>query len=806
MKKNLMMALVAVSIATSAWADSRLAPADSSRVYDLDEVVVVSQSKEYAKLRQQPLSSTVLTGNEIGCLGVRDLREISDFVPSFVMPNYGARFTSSIYVRGIGSRVNSPSMGIYVDDIPLMNKSAFNSHTWQLDRVDVLRGPQGTLYGVNTEGGLVRQYTKNPLRYQGTDIKLGIGTHFYRNAEVAHYQKLSEKLAMSVAAFYNGTNGFWKNTLNGERADDMDEAGGRLRLAYQPTKKLSFDWMADYQYVRQHAYPYGVLEPESGKVISEPDQDSQGKYKRNMFNTGLAIKYQGRGFDFHSNTSYQLLKDNLLMDNDYSAIDFIVVDQSQLSNALTQEFTFKSNNQSRWHWTTGVFGSYQWLKTTAPNTFGSYFSNMMKKTMRLDQAEAGIYNSILASMSGRMPEEAAKAAIEKAGGVNIGVQMLVPCQFRTPQANLAIFHESNIDLSNHLVATLGLRYDYTHSKIEYDTKGDFRLIFSIMGQDVSARVLSLYQHSEKTSFSQLLPKFGLTYKFNDGSNIYATVTKGYRAGGFNVQMFGDIVQNDIQANASVIMKAAQNAQTTKQNVEEIITQDDAKYAALLEGIRFKPEESWNYEVGTHLNLFGSKVHADLSAYYMQIRNQQLSVFTEDYGYGRKMVNAGKSYSCGVELSLRGSAADNHLNWSLGYGYTHAVFKEYKNRASAKAADVDYKDNKVPFVPAHTLSALVDYRFDFEDACVKNLTIGANMNAQGKIWWDEANTYAQKFYAVLGAHVSADFGACSLNLWARNLTDSQYNTFAFSSKATGKEVYMAQRGNPFQLGMDLAIHF
>ena len=193
MKKNLMMALVAVSIATSAWADSRLAPADSSRVYDLDEVVVVSQSKEYAKLRQQPLSSTVLTGNEIGSLGVRDLREISDFVPSFVMPNYGARFTSSIYVRGIGSRVNSPSMGIYVDDIPLMNKSAFNSHTWQLDRVDVLRGPQGTLYGVNTEGGLVRQYTKNPLRYQGTDIKLGIGTHFYRNAEVAHYQKLSEK-------------------------------------------------------------------------------------------------------------------------------------------------------------------------------------------------------------------------------------------------------------------------------------------------------------------------------------------------------------------------------------------------------------------------------------------------------------------------------------------------------------------------------------------------------------------------------------------------------------------------------------
>ena len=753
------------------------------------------------------MSSNVLTGSEIGSLGVHDLREISDFVPSFVMPNYGARFTSSIYVRGIGSRVNSPSMGIYVDDIPLMNKSAFNSHTWQLDRVDVLRGPQGTLYGINTEGGLVRQYTKNPLRYQGTDVNVGLGTRMYRNAEVAHYNKVNDKLAFSVAAFYDGTNGFWKNQLTGERADDMDEAGGRLRLIYQPTDRLSFDWIADYQYVRQKAYPYGVLDPESGDVLSDPNQNNQSKYKRNMFNTGLAIKYQGRGFDFHSNTSYQLLKDNLLMDNDYSDIDFITVDQSQLSNALTQEFTFKSNNQSRWHWATGVFGSYAWLKTVAPNEFGSAFSKMMKAQMHLDQAEAGIYNAILASMTGRMPEDAAKAAIEQAGGINVGVQMLVPCLFHTPQFNLGIFHESNIDLTDHLTATLGLRYDYTQSKISYDTSGDFSLKFSILGQDAVARVISLYAHDEKTSFSQLLPKLGLTYKFDDGSNVYATVTKGYRAGGFNVQMFGDIIQNDIQTNAQTIMAAANEAQSTHQDVEKIITQDDAKYATLLEGIKFKPEESWNYELGTHMNLFDNLIHADLSLFYMQIRNQQLSVFTEDYGFGRKMVNAGKSYSCGLELTLRGSAAANHLAWSLGYGYTHAAFKDYKTKASAKGEELDYKDNKVPFVPAHTLAAMVDYRFDFTgDAFVKSLTVGANVNAQGKIWWDEANTYSQKFYAVAGAHACADFGACKLNLWVRNLTDTKYNTFAFSSKATGQEVFMAQRGNPIQAGFDLSFHF
>ena len=793
--KKIVLTVFTTAVMLPVMAEQKTALADSSRVYDLDEVVVVSQNKEYMKLRQQPMSSTVLTGTELGSLGSRDLRDIANFVPSFVMPDYGARFTSSIYVRGIGSRINSPSMGIYIDDIPLMNKSTFNGHTYELDRVDVLRAPQGTLYGINTEGGLVRQYTKNPMNYQGTNIKLGIGTHFYRKAEVAHYAKLSDNLALSVAAFYDGTNGFWKNSLTDERADDMNEAGGRLRLVYQPTDRLSFDWMTDYQFVRQKAYPYGVLDPESGKVQTDPNQDHQSKYKRNMLTTGLAIKYKANGFDFASNTSYQLLKDNLLMDNDYSNVDFITVDQYQLGNALTQEFTFKSNNQSRWHWTSGVFGSYQWLKTTAPNKFGTYFPQMLQMQ---------IQGAMLKSMMGRgMTQEQAMAAIQARGGINIDMAMDIPCLFHTPQFNVGVFHESNIDLTEHLTVTLGLRYDFTQSKIDFDTRGiSLNPTFSIMGATIApSRIYTDYIGSDKANFNQLLPKFGLTYKFNDGSNVYATVSKGYRAGGFNVQMFGDIIQTDLQSAIGMLQGGTPMP-------EVVMEHHDDDCAPIMDGVKFKPEESWNYEGGTHLNLFNNLIHLDLSAFFMQIRNQQLSVFTSDYGFGRRMVNAGKSYSCGLEAMLRGSALSNHLSWSLGYGYTHAAFKEYTTKASssATAEEIDYKDKKVPYVPEHTLSALADYRFDFADSFVKSLTVGANMNAQGKIWWDEANTYSQKFYAVLGAHVCVDLGVCTLNLWGRNLTDTNYNTFAFSSKATGKEVFMAQRGNPIQLGCDVNIHF
>ena len=397
--------------------------------------------------------------------------------------------------------------------------------------------------------------------------------------------------------------------------------------------------------------------------------------------------------------------------------------------------------------------------------------------------------------------EQAQATIQRAGGINIDMAMNIPCLFRTPQFNLGVFHQSDYDLTDRLTATVGLRYDYTRSEIDFNAVGiSHNPVFSIMGRTVSpTRIYTDYIGSDDAGFSQLLPKFGLTYKFDNGSNVYATVTKGYRAGGYNIQMFGDIIQGDLQ-------KAVGMMQGGTPVTEVVMEHHDADCADIKEGIKFKPEESWNYELGTHANLFNNLIHADLSLFYMQIRNQQLSVFTEDYGYGRKMVNAGKSYSCGLELTLRGSAVSNHLAWSLGYGYTHAAFKDYKNRASKNAEEVDYAGKRVPYVPAHTLSAMADYTFDTDLRFVKHLTIGANMNGQGKIWWDEANTYAQKFYATLGAHACADFGLCKLNLWARNITDTRYNTFAFSSKATGREVFMAQRGNPFQCGFDLSFHF
>ena len=236
---------------------------------------------------------------------------------------------------------------------------------------------------------------------------------------------------------------------------------------------------------------------------------------------------------------------------------------------------------------------------------------------------------------------------------------------------------------------------------------------------------------------------------------------------------------------------------------------DADYERVNKTIAYKPETSWNYEVGTHLNLFDNMIHFDLSAFYMQVRNQQLSVMASQYGFGRMMVNAGKSYSCGIEAALRGSAISDHLNWAASYGFTHAVFQDYTDSVVVGGVTnvVDYKDKKVPYVPMHTFAANADYRFDVApQGMLRSVTVGANVTGLGKIYWDEENEYSQKIYAVLVAHADADFGRVVLSVWGRNLTDTKYNTFAVKSSATGKAYTFAQRGNPFQFGVDLKLHF
>ena len=838
------LSLFTMAMAAHHTADAELtempgtALSDSSRVYDIDEVVVVAQPKEVFHLRQQPLSASSIDDEQLRAYGVQDLRELSAYVPSFTMPNYGSRYTSSMYIRGIGSRVNSPAIGIYVDGIPLQSKSAFNFHTYDVSRIDVLRGPQGTLYGMNTEGGLVRLYSKNPFQYQGTDVTLSAGSHFWRKAEAAHYQKLSDRVAFALSGFYDGQNGFFRNQYNGERADDFNEAGGKLRLLIRPTDRLTLSLIGDYQYVDQNGFPYGLYDRSSQKTAA-PNTNEQGRYRRNVFNGAFDLNYHGEGYDVSWTSTYQYLADRMLMDIDYSPLNAMVMEQKQLKNGLTQELAVKSNGSRRWQWTFGAFASFDFLNTWAPIHF---YDESFTSTVA-ESIQTAMYNAMVSSMAGRFTAQGmtmdqaramAAATIERAGGVSIDCTLDIPGQFRTPTYNLAVFHESNLRLTDRLTATLGLRYDYSQARIEFDTQAEMDFIANVMGTPATYAFTSHLQNRYHKGFDQFLPKVGLTWQLDRrGSNVYAVVSKGYRAGGYNLQSFGDYLRAELEI-------PEYKNQAMRGDFD--IPHDADSYDLISRTISFKPEESWNYELGTHLNLFSGAMQLDLATFYMQIKNQQLSVMAGNYGFGRMMVNAGKSYSCGLEAAVRGKALNNRLAYNLSYSYTNAQFKEYLDEVTADdgtVQTVDYKDNHVPFIPEHTFAAQADYallapRSTLHTShstlhALHSITIGVNVNGQGKTYWDEANIASDKLYAVLGAHANFSFklgthhpSSCpsvlptesthhpspitlDINLWGRNLTNTNYNPFVFAYTDPGK-TYFGQRGAPIQFGADLKLHF
>ena len=132
-------------------------------------------------------SSTVLGRHEVERNGIATVRGASDLVPNFFLPDYGSRMTSTIYIRGLGARIDQPSMGLNIDNVPVMCKENYDFDIPDIVRVEMLRGPQSTLYGRNTMGGLMNIYTLSPMTWQGTRLMAEMASHTSLKFAARHY-------------------------------------------------------------------------------------------------------------------------------------------------------------------------------------------------------------------------------------------------------------------------------------------------------------------------------------------------------------------------------------------------------------------------------------------------------------------------------------------------------------------------------------------------------------------------------------------------------------------------------------------
>lgn len=773
---------------TTGNSEQEILQADSTRLIDIEELVIIATPKENNRLRQQPLSATSFSQDDMRNKGISSVKTMNGLVPNLFIPDYGSKLTTSVYVRGIGSRINTPAVGLYVDNIPFIDKSAFDFNYSDIERIDILRGPQGTLYGRNTMGGLIRVYTKSPFTYQGTDVNLSAATYNNYKASVSHYHRISNKFAFSANFFYEYDGGFYENTArNNERVEEGNEFGGRFRAIFLPNDHLKLDFTLNYEYLNQGGYPYaytGITEGEEDRkdYIGKISYNHKSGYKRNLLNTGLNLEHQAGNFILNSVTGFQYLKDQMELDQDFTEKDIYTMVQKQDSKTISEELVLKSKPGRRWQWTTGVSGFYQDLKTEAPVTF----------------REDGVSSLI----EGNVNDIFKKIKEEKPmmPDMNLDItdnNLLIGGNFKSPMLSTGVYHQTTINdvIIEGLSLTAGLRMEYEKYWLDYNSNANINFDYTIAvmpmpfkGLNSSPKVNGNISHD----YIQLLPKFALQYNFDKKNNLYASVSKGYRSGGYNIQMFSEIVQGEMINGMIAVLDEKTHGMVSQMGGDKIPHYE----FNIQETTLYKPEYSWNYEVGAHLTLCNGKLQTDLAAFYMDTHDQQISRFAQS-GLGRVTVNAGKSRSLGAEAAVNAQITDV-FGVNANYGFTHATFTDY-----VVSDEVNYNGKYVPFVPKHTFGVGAQYRIPLKNSkLLDNITINANYRGAGRIYWTESNEVSQAVYGTLNGRINLNKGNGQIGLWINNALNTKYQTIYFETMDRGFE----QTGRPLQVGIDLKCRF
>ena len=734
-------------------------PKDTLYTQLKNDIVILSTTKETNSLKSLPAAVSIFSPKNLEALQVHSLKDLSATVPNYFAADYGSKMTAPLYIRGIGARSGDQTVSMYIDNIPYFNTTSFDTELFDIQRIEVLRGTQATLYGRNAMGGIMNIYTYSPLTYEGTSFKVGGGNYGLFNANASHYQRLNEKMGFSIGAYYRQDDGYFTNIHTGNKADDLKNAGGRAKFVWDINSRLSATYSLSFDYVDQGAFPYANVA--TGNI----DYDSEGYYKRRLFTNGLALRYTGNGYEINSTTGYQYLNDEMNMDQDYTPLALFQINQKQRQNSLSQEITFKSVNNSNYQWSFGGYGFYDYLNNTPP-------VYMMKDGVKRFLQD---------------PLTSVGAPITFTDN-----QIDLNGEYKRPIYGMAVFHQStfnNILDTEGLSFTLGLRLDYEKTKLDYNAYTSAGIdINTGPGRPVMSHVVETdIVGTSSSDYLELLPKGVLKYQINPDSYIYTSASRGYKAGGNNIQIFADLLQEALST-------ALKNSMPGGGPVADATPINDR--------ISYNPEYSWNYELGGQTDIINNTLSTNFAFYYMDVRDVQITQFIKTGG-GRKVSNAGKAVSKGFEIGLKARPCNGFYLYA-NYGFADARFKDYeieKTDSRGNTTQTSYTNNRIPFAPNSTFSVGGSISYDFKrNTILDRITFDSNFAGIGKVYWAEDNVMSQGFYGTLNAHLALDKNIFTLEFWGKNILDRDYNAFLFESMGD----YFAQKGKPMRWGASLKI--
>ena len=460
----------------------------------LDEVIVSAQKREEV-LQKLPLSVSVFSSSKVRDYRLWRNKDISVIVPNLYSANPGDdRNVTS--VRGITSTSYYPAVATYVDGVNQFSLDTYIPQLFDVERIEILRGPQGTLYGRNAMGGVINIITKQPTNETSGFAEINFGNYNQQRYTAAiRTPVIKDKLFFGASLMYNSFDGFYTNDYNNSKFDKQHSLTGNYYLKWLASQNWAVTLNVKHHDNRNNG-PFSLVNG-ADEAIKNPfhlNQNATTQMVDNTFNASLSVNYTGPSFNFSSQsswqTNYRYYKQPI--DGDFSPIDGVTIINNygrKWNNvkAFTQEFRFSSPSSlsSPWKWTTGIYMFYQ----DVPNKQATRFGN--------DADLLGVPDknfSTIATSTGK-------------------------------STGAAFFGQVSYEVNNRVQLTAGIRYDYEHKK--QDVLGQYQ-----HDPDPNPMFDTRPDTSASANFNAFSPSVTANYLITKNNTVYFTYSRGFRAGGF----------------------------------------------------------------------------------------------------------------------------------------------------------------------------------------------------------------------------------------------------------------------------------
>ena len=754
----------------------------------LDEIIVYAQ-KRAQNIQDVPISITALTSDDLDIFRMREPGDIAAQVPNLQNSGVVGDGVPVFSLRGISMNdfnFNQVSpVAVYVDEVYKGNPSFLSVPMFDLERVEVLRGPQGTLYGKNTTGGAVNFITKKPGKENEGYITVGVGNYSLFEAEAAFNLALSETLAVRLAGTWAEADGWFENVNSGlDDGSSVDQHAVRLSALWQPKENLEIilrasaaestptTWGTKLLVEQQPTWfgVYGLYSAFGGTPLTEPTQAGLDFFETSTdLDAERSLESEAVSLTIGWDISHQYTLTSITSWDDGEIFNITEADGAinranenryfTEAEQFTQELRLTSNLDGPFNFVTGLYYSDEQLN--AATNIATFLDVDFNLDGGLD------FNDCLdpLAVAFGFPPSAGGAATEalfNSLGFSLGGFATLGCgaanSFEQERASVAAYFDGNYAISDALTLRFGVRYtdDETDQK-DFNGHRAGSDGTPVLGT-INGGSLDPLASAGDLSFSdkETTYRIGLDYTLGNDTLLHVSYATGYRAGAFNGGAAGQPAERDF----------------------------------------VEPEELDSFEIGFKSMLWGNRLRLNASAFHYSYENQQF-VDVDTITFAQTLVNIEESELSGLEVEATLRVTPNFIA-SLGVGILDAEIKD----GFLDGADV--AGEPLPNGADLNANASIDWEMVATD--LGRLTLHADATYLDEVSYDIGSGEADSYTLVnAGLSFVANDEQWAVSLWCKNIADEEYATwFGDFTQTIGHAAAIV--GAPRTYGAELSYRF